>query len=198
MEQVPIGASVVCVLVVEPHASDDVAVPNAASMSDAIGLHPNARVVPPAISHGGVVSSFHVTILHAVDILPHPSLAVNVLFCDRVHPLLETDPSLGDNTVAVLHPSVAVAVPNAALISEADGLQPKIVVVPPVDNTGPVLSNVHVTVLQAVVVFPHPSVAVNILFCERLQEVPCSVPSIKLTLAVLHASVAVAVPNAAL
>src|SRR5262245_13661222 len=124
-------------------------------MSLDAGLHPRSLFAKLLVNTGAVASSVHVTVRHAVDVLPHPSLAVNVLFCDRAHPLLEIDPSLGDNTVAILHPSVAVAVPNAALISEADGLQPKIVVVPPVDNTGPVLSNVHVTVLQAVVVLPH-------------------------------------------
>jgi hypothetical protein len=40
-------------------------------------------------------------------LLPHASLAVNVLVCEREHPLLDTEPSLAI-TVGVLQASVAV------------------------------------------------------------------------------------------
>ena len=43
---------------------------------------------------GGVTSCVHVTVLDAVDVLPQKSLAVNVLVCERPHPLLVTTPSL--------------------------------------------------------------------------------------------------------
>ena len=59
--------------------------------------------------------------------------------------------------------SVAVAVPSAALMSAADGLQPSVVVVPPVAITGTVLSADHVIVLDAVAVLPQASLAVNVL-----------------------------------
>ena len=64
-------------------------------------------------------------------------------------------------------PSVALAVPSAAFIAEAVGLQPSDVAVPPVVIDGPVLSLVHVTVLDIVDVLPQPSLAVNVLVCER-------------------------------
>ena len=79
-----------------------------------------------------------------------------------MHPLVEIDPS-EEETVGVPHASVAVAVPRAALISEATGLQPSANVVPPVVNVGGVTSAVHVRVLEAVAVLPHASTAVNVL-----------------------------------
>ena len=80
---------------------------------------------------GGVTSAIHVTVLDAVAVLPQASIAVNVLVCERCTAVVVTVPSVED-TVVVLQPSVAVAVPRAALISAADGLQPSVVVVPPV------------------------------------------------------------------
>ena len=76
--------------------------------------------------------------------------------------MLVTFPSL---EVIVVFPqaSVAVAEPSAALISAADGLQPSVVVVPPVVITGTALSADHVIVLDAVAVLPHASIAVNVL-----------------------------------
>jgi hypothetical protein len=68
-----------------------------------------------------------------------------------------------DVTVGVLQASVATAVPRAALISLADGLQPRVVVVPPVTIAGGVLSTVQVTVLVAVAVLPQASWPVNVL-----------------------------------
>ena len=66
--------------------------------------------------------------------------------------------------VVLPHASVAVAVPRAALISAADGLQPSVVVVPLVDTTGAVTSlAAQVIVLAAVAVLPHASLAVHVL-----------------------------------
>jgi hypothetical protein len=48
-----------------------------------------------------------------------------------------------------------------------------------------------------VAVLPQASTAVNILVCEAEQEEVVIVPSVNVTVAVLHASVAVAVPSAA-
>jgi hypothetical protein len=53
---------------------------------------------------------------------------VNVLVCVCVH-VPVTGPSV-NVTVGLPHASVAVAVPRAASISEAEGLQPKVVAVP--------------------------------------------------------------------
>jgi hypothetical protein len=54
---------------------------------------------------------------------------VNVLVCERLQFVLCTVPS-DDDTVGVLTASVAVAVPSAAFISDAEGLHPNVVVVP--------------------------------------------------------------------
>src|SRR4030095_4137479 len=101
-------------------------------------------------------------------------------------------------TVGVPQASVAVAVPRAALISEATGLQPSVNVVPPVVIVGGVLSEVHVTVLEAVAELPQASTAVNVLVCDLEQLVLFIIPSLDVTVGVPHASVAVAVPRAAL
>ena len=72
---------------------------------------------------GGVVSSVHVTVLETVAVLPHPSVAVKVLVCERRHPLLCIVPSLCV-MVGVPHASVAVAPFSAVSISVEEGLQP--------------------------------------------------------------------------
>jgi hypothetical protein len=48
-------------------------------MSLAVGLHPRVVAVPVAVIDGGVRSLVHVTVLEVVEVLPQPSLAVNVL-----------------------------------------------------------------------------------------------------------------------
>ena len=136
-------------------------------------------------------------VLDAVAVLPQASLAVNVLVCEREQLLLVTLPSL-EVIVVLPHASVAVALPRAALISAADGLQPNVVVVPPVVTTGAVLSPVHVIVLDAVAVLPQASLTVNVLVCEREQLVLVILPSLDVIVVLPHASVAVAVPRAAL
>jgi hypothetical protein len=67
--------------------------------------------------------------------------------------------------VGVPQASVAVAVPRAAVISEAEGLQPKVKAVPLVVIVGGTRSLVHVTVLTAVAELPQASTAVNVLVC---------------------------------
>ena len=106
-------------------------------------------------------------------------------------------PSL-DVTDAVLQPSVAVAVPSAAAIAEADGLQPRVVTAPVIVITGGFLSAIHVTVLEVVAVLPQASLAVNVLVCDAEQEVVVIVPSVDVIVVVVQPSVAVAEPRAAL
>jgi len=72
---------------------------------------------------GAVWLLVHVTVLEVVAVLPQASLAVNVLVCDALHEVVVIVPSV-DVIVVVVQPSVAVAVPRAAEISEAEGLQP--------------------------------------------------------------------------
>jgi hypothetical protein len=106
-----------------PHASVAVAVPNAASISDAEGLHDVTGGADVNVSVGGVISTVHVAVLEHVDVLPHTSLAVKVLVLLLEQLVLTTDPSLYV-TVGVLQPSAAVAVPNAPSIAVAVGLHP--------------------------------------------------------------------------
>src|SRR4030095_11187366 len=113
-----------------PQASVAVAVPSAALISEACGLHANVSVVPPEVIVGGIRSLVHVTVLDAVAELPHASTAVNVRVCDLEQPVLFIIPS-EELTVGAPHASVAVAVPRAAFISEATGLQPSDNTVPP-------------------------------------------------------------------
>jgi hypothetical protein len=77
---------------------------------------------------GGFLSATHVMVLAVVAVLPQASLAVNVLVCDALHEVVDIAASIAV-IVVVLQPSVAVAEPSAASISEAEGLQPRVVVV---------------------------------------------------------------------
>src|SRR6187399_2536771 len=180
-----------------PHASDADAVPSAAFISAADGLHPSVVVVPPVVITGAVMSAIHVIVLTAVAVLPQPSIAVHVLVCERSHPLELTVPSR-EVTVGVPHASDADAVPRAAFISAAVGLHPSVVVVPPVVRTGGVRSLVHVTIVEAVALLPQPSEALNVLVCEREQPLDCTRPSVTITVGDPQSAVAVAEPKAAL
>jgi hypothetical protein len=138
----------------------------------------------------------HVTVEAAVAELPQPSVALNVLVCEAEQPLDCTGPSV---TVTAGDPQAAVAVaePRAALISEADGLQPRFATAPVIIMVGGLGTLVHVTVVEAVAVLPQASIAVNVLVSDAEQEVVVIVPSVAETDAVLQPSVAVAVPSAA-
>ena len=59
-----------------------------------------------------------------VAVLPHSSLAVNVLVCEAEQLVVDTVPSV-NVIVGVAQPSEAVADPKEAEISEACGLQPR-------------------------------------------------------------------------
>jgi hypothetical protein len=115
-----------------------------------------------------VLSLVHVTVLEAVAELPQPSEAVNVLTCDLKHPLLDIAPSF-DVTIGVLHAAVAVAEPRAAVISEAEGLQPSVTEAGIIIIEGGLGALNQVTVLVMVAVLPQPSIAENVRTCERRQ-----------------------------
>jgi hypothetical protein len=101
-------------------------------------------------------------------------------------------------TAGVPHAAEAVAEPKAALISEAEGLQPRVGIAPVIIIVGGLGALVHVTVLTTVAVLPQASTAVNVLVCEALHDVVDIAPSLDVTDAVLQPSEAVAVPRAAL
>jgi hypothetical protein len=185
------------VIVVVPQPSVAVAEPSAAEISEAEGLQPKVFVVPDAVMTGAVLSLVQLTVLIAVVELPQPSEAVKVLTCDQAQPLLVSAPSV-NVTIGVLQVAVAVAEPSAAVISEAEGLQPRVTKAGVIIIAGGLGALSHVTVLEAVALLPQPSTAVNILVLEDEQEVVDTAPSVEVTETVLQASVAVAVPSAAL
>ena len=79
-------APVLGVGVTAPQLSVAVAVPNAASMAAAEGLHPRSAlfaVVPVAVITGAVTSNVQVAVRDVLDVFPHASLAVHVLVCAR-------------------------------------------------------------------------------------------------------------------
>jgi hypothetical protein len=166
------------------------------SAAGTVALQPRVIVAGQVID-GGIRSAVHVTVEVAVAELPQPSEAVKVLVKDWEQPLVCTAPSL-KATIGTPQAAVAVAEPRAALISEADGLHPRVGVAPVIIIVGGLGAFNQVTVLVTVAVLPQASTAVNVLVCEAEQLVVDTVPSVKLTVVVPHPSVAVAVPRAAL
>jgi len=120
------------------------------------------------VNTGGVTSAIHATVLPTVDVFPQPSIAVNVLICERLQPELVIAPSLCDK-VGVPQASVAVAEPRAVIIAAGVGLHPKFCIVYVPVKTGGLLSFDHDTVLEVVDVFPQTSVAVHVLVCVVMQ-----------------------------
>ena len=173
-----------------------VAEPRAAVISEAEGLQPRVTRAGVIIIVGGLGALSHVTVLVIVALLPQPSIAVNILVCEEEQLLVDTAPSV-NVIVAVLQPSVAVADPRAAVISEVKGLQPSGTSAYDPVNAGGIWSAVHLTVLVTVAVLPQPSTAMNVLVCEAEHEVVVIVPSVEVMVGAAQPSVAVAVPKAA-
>ena len=105
---------------------------------------------------GGVTSTVQVKTWVHVDVLPHASVAVYVLVCERVHPLVVIPPR-DDVIVGDPQASVAVAAPGAGTPA---GLQPRSDPTGQKVMTGGVTSSVQVNTCVHVAVFPHASVAV--------------------------------------
>ena len=112
-----------------PQAAVAVAVPSAAVISAAEGLQPSVGTAPVIIIAGGLGALVQVTVVEAVAVLPQASIAVYVLVREAEQEVVDTGPSLNDR-VGLPQASVAVAVPRAAVISEAEGLQPRVVIAP--------------------------------------------------------------------
>ena len=186
----------IAVIVVVLQPSVAVAEPRAASISEEEGLQPRVAVVPLAVMDGPLRSRIHVTVVEAVAELPQPSEAENVLVCEALHEVVVTGPS-ETITAGVLQAAVAVAEPRAAVISEADGLQPSVATAPVIIIVGGLGTLVHVTVVEAVAVLPQASMAVNVLVLEALHDVVVIAPSLDDIVGVLQPSEAVAVPRAA-
>ena len=103
---------VVGVAVSGPQLSVYVAVPNARLMVFASGLQPGIAPlagVPVVVIVGPCVSEVHCAVRDALAVLPHASVAVHVLVCVRVHPLVVTEPSTPVvNGVGVSGPQLSV------------------------------------------------------------------------------------------
>ena len=97
----------------------------------------------------------------------------------------------------MLQAAVAVAEPRAAVISEAEGLQPRVTEAGVIIIVGGLGALSHVTVLEIVALLPQPSTAVNILVCEEEQLLVDTAPSVNVIVAMLQPSVADAEPSAA-
>jgi len=121
---------------------------------------------------------------------------MKVLTCEKAQPLEVTAPSV-NVTIGVLQAAVAVAEPSAAVISEAEGLQPSVTKAGVIIIVGGLGALSQVTVLDIVAELPQPSAAVNILVCEEEQLDVDTAPSVNVIVAVLQPSVADAVPRAA-
>jgi hypothetical protein len=179
-----------------PQLSVAPATPSEASTCAGVGLQLCKAGAANIINPGGILSSVHVTVLAAVDVLPQPSLAVNVLVCEREQSVLDTDPSL-DVIVGSPHASVAVAVPSAVVMALDEGLHPSGTVVNVLVNPGAVTSSVHVTVLDVVAVLSQPSLAVQVLVCDLLQPLLTTGPSVIILALMPQLSVAPATPSEA-
>src|SRR5512140_2556457 len=187
--------------VTDPQASVAVAVPRAASIIAAVGLHPRTPLVgvPVAVMTGGVTSKVQVAVrVTGVALLPQASTAFQVLVWLRKQPLTTTVASV---KVGVTDPqaSVAVAVPRAASIIAAVGLHPRtpLVGVPVAVMTGGVTSKVQVAVrVTGVALLPQASTAFQVLVWLRKQPLTTTVASVEVGVTDPQASVAVAVPRA--
>ena len=194
-----------------PQLSEAVAVPRAALIAASVGLQPKFELFGPGfpvgVITGGVKSTTHVMVRDVDAVFPQASVAFHVRVWVRLQPLTTTEPSdpfAGDG-VTIPQLSVAVAVPRAALIIAADGLQPKFELfgtgVPVAVITGGVISIVQVIVRDAEEVLPQPSVAFHVRVLLRLQPVTITLPSVPFvgdSVTLPQLSEAVAVPRAAL
>jgi hypothetical protein len=160
-------------LAVPAQLSDAVTLAGAAEASQSI-----STLVGTPTRVGGVTSNVQVTVRDAVPTLPQASVAENVLVCDLEQPVLPTAPSDDVGVKAPLQLSEAVAPPSAPLIVAVDGLHPSDVDDVAVGiTTGGVISNVQVTVRDAVPTFPQASVADHVLVCDLAQPVLPTAPS---------------------
>src|SRR5438093_8068735 len=172
------------------------AVPSSASLSAA--LRPQPSVVPVAVITGAIVSTVQVTVrVTATAGLPQASLTFHVRVCERLQPLLVTTLSAAVG-VPTAQLSVALAVPSAASISAALGLQPRLSVVPVAVITGAIVSTVQVTVrVTATAGLPQTSLTFHVRVCERPQPLLVTTLSAAVGVPTAQLSVALAVPSVA-
>ena len=140
-----------------PQSAVTEAVPRAALISEALGLHPSVTDTPVMIIVGGFGAVAQVTVRKVVAVLPQASTAVNVLVRVVLQLVVDSGPSL-EVTVVTLHASVAVAEPRAASISGAVELQPNVVVVPVAVMVGDVRSTTLIVAGDSI----HPAIVLAV------------------------------------
>ncbi len=99
------------------------AVPNAAVIAAAVGLHPTGDDAVTVIT-GACESLVKVIVWEAVPILPQASVTVQVLVTENEQPEPTSGPSVNVAVSPVEQLSVTDAVPKAAVIAAAAGLHP--------------------------------------------------------------------------
>jgi hypothetical protein len=192
------GASEKVILVTAPQPSVADAVPRAAVIADEVGLQPSVTGEYVPVNVGGVRSLVQDTDLDIVAELLQPSTAVNVLTCVTTQPAVVAGASEKVILVTAPQPSVAVAVPRAAVIADEVGLQPSVTGEYDPLNVGGVRSLVQDTDLDIVAELLQPSTAVNVLTCVTTQPAVVAGASEKVILVTApQPSVADAVPSAA-
>src|SRR6266446_6518030 len=135
----------------------------------------------------------------SVAALPQASDTFHLRVCERPQVLVFTTESVVAVGVPTPQLSVAVAVPRAASISVAVGLQPRARAVPLAEITGGVLSAVQVAVrVTSVAALPQASNTFHLRVCERPQVLVFTTESVvAVGVPTPQLSVAVAVPRAA-
>jgi len=179
-QPVPVSAPSVNVAVspVEQLSATD-AVPKAAAICAAVGLHATAVLAVTVIT-GASVSRVKVIVCVCVPVLPHASVTVHVLVIERAQPVPVSAPSVKVAVRPVEQLSVTEAVPKAAAICAFVGLQPGLVLAVKV-ITGLMLSialNVWLHVVLQPVLFvvkrvrvygPHAAPAITETFCPLVE-----------------------------
>src|SRR4030095_9144643 len=172
------------------------AVPNAAEMSEEVGLQFKVDV-PLTVIVGAWVSRVKETVCDVVAVLPQASVAVHVLVTLCVHPEPVSAPSTKLAVSPVEQLSLTLAVPNAPTISVEVGLQFRVPVLLTV-IVGACVSRVKETVCDVVAVLPQASVAVQVLVTLCVHPDPVSAPSTKLAVSpVEQLSLTLAAPKEA-
>ena len=141
-----------------PQSAEAVAVPKAKVISAAEGLQPSVGVLPVMVMTGELGALVHITVREVEAVLPQASTAIKTLVCEASQEVMDTVPS-EEVMVTLPQPSLAVADPNAAAISEADGLHPNDGVGPVIVITGGVSSS---TVMVWVTVIELPQASVTL------------------------------------
>src|SRR6185369_9164945 len=158
----PVTSDPICCTVTVLHASLAVG-----AVNDGVAVHSIVPFVPAAPMTGACVSTCVIVCDTVVELLPHPSTAIQVLVVVLAHvlPPVTSDPICC--TVTVLHASLAVGAVNTGV-----AVHSIVALAPAVPITGAVVS-VCVIVCDTVdELLPHPSTAIHVLVVVFAHELP--------------------------